>query len=167
MYARGFTKVALASAFIGFVPAASASAATTINDISTSTFGTANCSSKSILGSIGNQSNAFAFPWVIQVGAGTGECIRLETTLAAVGDLEIVAVSPSGTLFRDDDGGAGDLSLVKIASAEGGFYTVQISHFAGDAIDANFRLRYGRYSSGNANCSSPTPPAAAVQRDVK
>jgi hypothetical protein len=134
--------------------------ATTINDLSVRNCMRTNCSTESISGSIGNQSGVFPFPWEIQVGSEVGNCLRLETTFADV-DLEIVAVSPSGAVYRDDDGGAGDLSLVKIAPAERGWYTVQVSTFDGAAVSANFTLLYGRYASAsNPNCQPPTPPAA-------
>jgi hypothetical protein len=95
--------------------------------------------------------------------------VRLETT-KVLGDsglnLEMVVVSPSGQVFRDDDGGAGNLSLVKIAPTEQGFYTVQVSTANGGAAAVNFRLRYGRYAvAGNPNCAAPTPPVLSAARE--
>jgi hypothetical protein len=93
------------------------------------------------------------------VGAEAGNCVRLETTGSGA-DLEIVAVSPSGQVYRDDDGGAGNEALVKIAPAERGWYTVQVSTFNGAAVSTNFTLLYGRYgTASNVNCADPTPPA--------
>jgi hypothetical protein len=147
----------LAAASTIFAPTGPASAST-INDLSVSTCTTNNCSSEIITGSLTTH-GGFAIPWTIQVGANVRECLRLETTFAS-SDLEMVVTSPSGLVFRDDDGGVGTLSLVKIASAEAGWHTVQISRFNGSAAAENFTLRYGRYSAGNPNCAGATAPTA-------
>jgi hypothetical protein len=97
------------------------------------------------------------------VGAIANECVRLETVFAD-SNLEMVAVSPSGQVFRDNNSGAGDLSLVKIAPAESGWYTVQVARSNGTPAAENFGLRYGRYSGGNPNCASPTPPSLSAVR---
>ena len=154
---------ALLAASTTLAPAGLAGAAT-INDLSVSTCTSANCSTDSIAGSITTH-GGFAIPWVIQVGANAGECLRLATTVTS-SDLEIVAVSPSGRVFRNDDGGGGSLSLVKIAPAEAGWYTVQVSQFSGTPVAENFVMRYGRYTSAsNPNCSTPTPPALSAARE--
>src|SRR4051794_4361638 len=116
---------------------------------------------ESISGSIGNQGGVFPFPWEIQVGANVGQCLRLETTSVdpSSTDLEMVVVSPSGQVYRNDDLATGNrLSLVKVSPAERGWYTVQVSTFDGRPVTANFTLRYGSYSGGNPNCQTPTQP---------
>jgi hypothetical protein len=142
-----------ASAIAPAVPAG----ATTINDLSVSTCTSSNCSTDSIAGSLTTH-GGFSIPWVIQVGANTGECLRLATTVTT-SDLEIVAISPSGQVFRDDDGGTGNLSLVKISPAEAGWYTVRVARFNGAPVAENFVMRYGRYVAGNPNCAGATAPA--------
>jgi hypothetical protein len=149
----------LASALATFLPAGAVSAATTINDPTVASCLPTYCSAESITGTIGSH-GSYAFPWEIQVGSDPGQCVRLETTSVQGGlDLEMVVVSPSGRLFRDNDGGVGNLSLVKIAPTEQGWYTVQVSAANGGAALVNFTLSYGRYSSfGNPNCATATPP---------
>jgi hypothetical protein len=44
-----------------------------------------------------------------------------------------------------------------------GWYTLQISHYLGGDVFSNFTLRYGRYNSGNVNCSSATLPFSAEE----
>jgi hypothetical protein len=149
---------ALLAASATFASAGSASAST-INDLSVSTCTTTNCSTDSIAGSITSH-GGFSIPWVIQVGANGGECLRL-ATITTSSDLEMVAVSPSGLIFRDDDGGDGNLSLLKIAPAEAGWYTVQVARFNGSPTAENFVMRYGRYSAAsNPNCAAPNAPTA-------
>jgi hypothetical protein len=129
----------------------------TINSLPPSACNFNNCSAALIFGSITSH-GSFSIPWEAQVGAIAGECLRLETTTAD-SDLEIVAISPSGQVFSNDNGGAGNLSLVKIAPAESGWYTVRVARSNGTAAAENFILRYGRYTSAsNPNCASPTPP---------
>jgi hypothetical protein len=94
-----------------------------------------------------------AVPFVIQIQGVAGQCLRFETTEQDT-NLEMVVVAPNGNTYRDDDGGAGSLSLVKIVPAPNtGFYTVQISRFDGVAVNAAFTLRVGMYPATNPNCS--------------
>jgi len=168
MSSKTMVAAGLAAALAAFVPAGPAGAATTINASKLGTCGTPNCASDTIIGTLGSH-GTYAFPWTIQVASDPGQCVRLETT-KVLGDsglnLEMVVVSPSGQVFRDDDGGAGNLSLVKIAPTEQGFYTVQVSTANGGAAAVNFRLRYGRYAAaGNPNCAAPTPPVLSAARE--
>ena len=81
-------------------------------------------------------------------------------------DFELVAVAPNGQVFRNDDRVAGDRRpLVKVAGTLPGWYTVQVSEFAGHAVDADFTLAFGRYNNGNANCAPATTPSACGRRD--
>ena len=159
----GMAAAGLAATLATFAPVGSAGAATTINDLSVASCTGINCSSDTINGSL-SSIGSYAVPWAIQVGSDPGQCVRLETTFVQGGlDLEMVVVSPSGAVYRDDDGGAGLLSLVKIAPTEKGWYTVQISSFNGGSAAVNFTLRYGRYSSAtNPNCANPTPPVLSA-----
>jgi hypothetical protein len=96
-------------------------------------------------------------PWVIQVYAGAGECLRLFVDSAAF-DAKLTVVAPDGIVYRDDNGGGRQRPLVKVASATQGWYTVQVAHFSGLPQNANFELLYGRFVAGNVNCSQPTAP---------
>lgn len=121
-----------------------------------------NCSSLRVPGSVLNQGGAAAHPWVAQLFVGRGECVRLDVFTQGA-DLEMVAVAPNGTVYRNDDrAGATDRRpLVKLppATGSGGWYTVQISNFDGAAFfEPNFVLFYGRYPGGNPNCAGTTPP---------
>lgn len=155
----------VAATLAAFAPAMPAGAATTINDLTVASCTGARCSSEQITGSLGSF-GSYAFPWEIQVGSDPGQCIRLETTDVQGGlNLEMVVVSPSGAVYRDDDGGVGNTSLVKIAPTEKGYYTVQVSSFDGGSAAVNFILRYGRYAAaGNPNCAAPTPPVLRAAR---
>ena len=104
-----------------------------------------------------NSTNTQAIPFTAQVYSTGGECVRLQVTSSGAIDEEIVFVSPTGDVWRDDDGGPGNFPLVKANTDVDGWYTVHVNDFAGGGGAAIFTLRYGRYNSGNPNCSSPTP----------
>ncbi|HEX6010935.1 MAG TPA: hypothetical protein VFY87_03845 [Geminicoccaceae bacterium] len=156
MSSKTMAATGLAAALATFAPVGPTGAATTINTSTLGTCGTPNCASDTIIGTLGSH-GSYAFPWTIQVASDPGQCVRLDTTEVLGGsglNLEMVVVSPSGRVFRDDDGGVGNLPLVKITPSEQGFYTVQISTANGGAAAVNFKLRYGRYASPtNPNCA--------------
>jgi hypothetical protein len=130
-------------------------------DPSISTCTTADCSSVLLNGTTGNIANN-ADPWTIGLYARAGECLRIRT-LSQTADLENVTVAPSGTVFRNDDGGLAPCtlcSLVKFVAPNTGWYTVAINQFTGAATSADFQIAYGRYTGTNPNCAAPTPPAA-------
>lgn len=104
-----------------------------------------------------NSTNTQGIPFTAQVYSPGGECVRLEVTDQGAQDLEIVLVSPTGLVWRDDDGAGNNRPLVKANTDADGWYTVHVSQFAGDCCATIFQLRYGRYNSGNPNCGSPTP----------
>ena len=62
--------------------------------------------SATIIGTLSSH-GSYAIPWVIQVASDPGQCVRLEMTkvLGSGLNLEMVVVSPSGVVYRDDDGG--------------------------------------------------------------
>jgi hypothetical protein len=71
--------------------------------------------------------------YTIDVFAGTGECLRLAVTTQPA-DLDLVIVSPNGTVFSNDGhlGGAPDdlQPLVKIGSGpSSGWHTVHLAYF--------------------------------------
>jgi hypothetical protein len=107
-----------------------------------------------------NDTSVNAQPWVAELYAGIGECVRFFVTTTAF-DAKITVITPNGTIFRDDDSGGLLRPLVEIGSAPlSGWYTVQVAHFAGQPQNANFALKYGRYNFGNPNCAVPTSPLA-------
>ena len=110
-------------------------------------------------------------PWITEVLARRGECLRLDVTRPLASDdeddedldLELVVISPDGIVYRNDDRDElrpDDLRpLVKIANTPStGWYTVRVAHYLGAGDQTNFTLLYARYTTGNANCADPTPP---------
>ena len=97
-------------------------------------------------------------PWTAKIYAGTGECLRLSVT-STVFDAKISVISPSGTIYRDDDSGGLLRPLVRINNTQAGWYAVQVAHYRGVPQNANFTLLYGRYPAFNTNCEVPTSPA--------
>src|SRR4051812_25665905 len=148
----------LASALV--LGATTPALATQIFDFTNSKCTGTNCSSVQLGGTI-NANGAVAGPWVAEIFASQGQCLRLDVTQENV-NTEIVAVSPSGLVFRNDDrSGADQRPLVGINGTERGFYTVQVSTSAGDAVESDFVLAFGRYNLNNPNCTPATQPAAA------
>ena len=134
--------------------------ATQIFDFTNSSCTGTNCSSVQLGGTI-NANGTVAGPWVAEIFASQGQCLRLDVTQENV-NTEIVAVSPSGAVLRNDDrSGTDQRPLVKVNGTERGFYTVQVSTSAGNAVESDFVLAFGRYNLGNPNCAQPTQPAAA------
>jgi hypothetical protein len=136
--------------------------ATPIFDPDTSTCTGINCSSVRIDGAV-RQINGESRPWVIEIFANPGTCLRADVT-AQGADLEAVLIAPNGDVYRNDDSGATTCflcPLIKVDQTPGperGWYTLQIAHYFGIPVDANFTLLYGLYPTGNPNCASPTPP---------
>jgi len=108
-------------------------------------------------------------PFFVQVWADVGECLRLDVETQQE-DFELVVVSPDGTVWRNDDraGAADRRPLVKInGTPKMGFYTVQVSAFNGGLDTAEFRLKYGRFNVGSANCALPTASLTPTQAPEK
>ncbi len=148
-----------ALAILGFVPPGSA---TEIFDDTTDSCTFINCSSLRIPGSILNHVGVSPHPWVAQIFKEIAPCMRLDV-VAQESDLEIVAIAPDGTVYRNDDrNGNSDLRPLVVVgpNTRKGWYTVQISNFNGSTLEPNFQLRYGTYLSG-VNCANPTPGSTA------
>lgn len=131
---------------------------------------TANCSSFQLGGVVTNFAGT-QHPWVAQVFALAGECLRLEGIFAP-NDLALTVTGitrdVNGTIpgeqhgWFDDDTAGGLLPLIEIDPIPtSGFYTVSMFRWAGQAQDTQFVLLYGRYPSGNPNCSAPTIPTGS------
>jgi hypothetical protein len=101
--------------------------------------------------------------WVMLVRAGLHECLRLDI-LSQGTYTELVVVSPSAVIWRNSARGTSatgcaQCPLVKIAStSQSGYYVVQVNHRSGTPSNSPFKLAYGRYNTGNANCANPTAP---------
>jgi hypothetical protein len=132
------------------------SAQTNIFDDSQSICTGTNCSTLRLPGTLLNFAPS-AGNWDINVFSSGGECVRLDV-ISQNTDLEMVVVAPNGTVYRNDDRTGSDLRpLVKIdTTPNNGWYTVHLARFDGSAVNANFVLLYGRYNTGNVNCSNPT-----------
>jgi len=133
-----------------------------------------NCSSQSIHGTYHSDALGDRDPFILQIYSFGDECVRLDVTNATDAvtglpqDLEMVLISPTGRIWRNDDRSASDFRpLIRAITDINGWYTLQVSHFAGADVIADFTLRYGRYNSGNPNCSPVTPPliTSEIQKD--
>ncbi len=165
--------VLLATLFCGLALTARPVWATPLFDPSVNTCTTLNCGSVRLDGTVtGERNGVNAVPWVVELYAQPRECVRIAIT-AESQDLETVVVAPNGAVFRNDDGFVAPCTVcpvVKIGNAPNfGWYTVSVSQFNGAPVETNFTMFYGRYSSGNPNCSSPTPPLspATAEPSVK
>jgi len=133
-----------------------------------------NCSSQSIHGTYHSDALSDRDPFILQIYSFGDECVRLDVTSAidtVTGlpqDLEMVLISPTGRIWRNDDRSASNSRpLIRAITDINGWYTLQVSHSTGADVIADFTLRYGRYNSGNPNCSPVTPPliTSEIQKD--
>jgi hypothetical protein len=151
-------------AALGVFAVGQASATNMFND-NVSNTGVIDGASLTINGTL-NDSNANAQPWVAELYAGTGECLRLFVSSQAF-DAKLTVISPNGEIFRDDDSGGSLRPLVEINGAPvSGWYTVQVAGFSGLPQNGTFTLLYGRYLFDNPNCSSPTQPLILQGQDT-
>jgi hypothetical protein len=106
-------------------------------------------------------------PWVWQVSATAGECLRVHVTTAAT-DLEMALVSSDPAkaaggvnfVWANDNNGSDNKPLIKVDPVPvSGLYVVVVAA-KGTTASSPFVLRYGRYQSGNSNCAGPTQPGA-------
>jgi hypothetical protein len=123
-----------------------------------------NCSSQSIRGTYHSDAAGDSDPFILQIYSGGGECVRLDVT-AETHDLEMVLISPTGRIWRNDDIFDDPRPLIEAITDINGWYTLQVSHYTGANVIADFTLRYGRYNSGNPNCSSVTTPIITSEID--
>jgi hypothetical protein len=120
---------------------------------------TANCGATVLYGRLNKSDRCCGFdnltlPWVVQVYAAAGECLRLHVT-QKVGNVELVAIAP-GSHRAWRNGAASPLLKIRTAQGEAGWFLVQVNDAAGDPRDANFTLRYARYAATNPNCNAPS-----------
>lgn len=132
---------------------------------------TNNCGAMAFYGTVVNATDSLGenVPFVMQVWGAPGQCLKLWTDWQEA-DLELVVVSPSGAVWRNDDAvipGCSNCSLLKIATTTRGLYTVHVNHWSGVAGTYDFRLWMARYTStSNPNCSGANAPMAVQGRET-
>jgi hypothetical protein len=134
-----------------------------IHDPTTSTCTGANCSSVVLGGTLLSLGTGSAGQWIQEVFARAGQCVRIQVTQETQ-DLAMTVVAPNGAIYENDQGGGAcpNCPNVKIGNApRTGWYSVNVAHFNGAAVEGSFTLAYGTYPAGNANCAGPTPPFSA------
>jgi len=103
-------------------------------------------------------------PFVTQIYALRGECMRLEISEQSA-DTALLVLSPS-VLFgqgSDDRDGADDRPLLLLdALPWTGWYTVVVSNERTGNATVRFELEYGRYPGGNANCQAAAAAAGGM-----
>jgi hypothetical protein len=104
-------------------------------------------------------------PFVVELFSAGQECLRIAVTAQGT-DLEATLVAPDGVTWRDDDSGGSLRPLIKAITTTRGWHILRLSHFAGQAVNADFTVNVARLASGDVSCSGATPPAvtfSAVQ----
>ena len=99
-------------------------------------------------------------PFVVQVFAAEGECLRLDV-VTETADTSLIILSPAVLAFGgNDDREPTDTRPLFFDDPmpATGWYTVAISYWDWAPTTAKFILKYGRYPTGNPNC--PVVPAA-------
>jgi hypothetical protein len=130
---------------------------------------TVNCNAVNINGISQRNSFGDSIPFTVSLFADVNQCIRLDVTSQSA-DMEIVLVSPSGSIWRNDDFN-GTRPLITARGDVKGYYTVQVNFFNGaQAVNSVqlFSLAYGLYIPGTpVNCPSPAGPTLATQQIAK
>ena len=106
-------------------------------------------------------------PFVVEVFAGAGECLRV-AGVAQGADLEATLVAPSGRVWQDDDSGGSNLPLIKAIAPTRGWHVLVFSQFAGtpsSTIDFTFDI--SRLPSTSSLCTPATPPRIAAAPAAK
>lgn len=103
-------------------------------------------------------------PFVIQVFAAEGECLRLDID-SQTQDLTMLVAFPSvnfGSISDDRDFEGGDYRpLIQLDPLPWtGWYTVAVSYWDLANTSGKFILKYGRYPTGNPNCVGSVVPTA-------
>jgi hypothetical protein len=116
-----------------------------------STCTTINCSGMTIRGQ--QQSSE---PFVIQVYAREGECLRLDVSTQTE-DTALLIVAPAVPNTGSSDDVVGTRPIFGLDPVPiTGWYTIAVSYFTYDPRISRFTLEYGRYNGGNLNCSQAT-----------
>jgi hypothetical protein len=97
-------------------------------------------------------------PFVIQVYADFGECLRIDVTKQGK-DAELLVINPNinVSMYNDDRDAADDRPLVVIDPVEyTGWHSILVGYWEASRKPTKFFLKYGRYDSGNPNCQAVT-----------
>lgn len=122
------------------------------------------CTTENCAGETIRATHQAAEPFVTQIFARAGECLRLDVT-EQTADVALVVVAPvPPAIVRNADRSSGDTRpLVKVDGLDfTGWYTVVVGFEDTGNTVVRFRLDYGRYLGGNANCAAPA--TSAVQK---
>lgn len=98
-------------------------------------------------------------PVMLQLYAKDNECLRVEVTSDGGNDLQMALVSSDpDTSWSDDDSGVDLKPRIEVdPTPNKGWYTLVIGHWQGyGGSTKSFTVKYGRYNSGNPNCSDAT-----------
>ncbi len=163
-YQKSAIRTSLGVGLALFVVASAAYAGQGIYDVRGTCRGN-NCQSILLNGSYDVDDRSDADCFSVQLYTAGSECVRLQVSHAwdtdpdpnNTTDPAMTFSCPDGSIWRDDDSGAGVKPLIKAETSGAGWCTVQVCDYRGAGYDADFRLRYGRYVSGNPNCNNPTP----------
>ena len=125
-----------------------------------STCTTTNCAGESI-----RATHQAAEPFVTQIFARAGECLRLDV-IQQTADLALLVAAPIPPAIArnsDRDGATDTRPLLMLDELQWtGWYTIIVGFEDIGNTVVRFRLDYGRYPGGNANCVAPA--AASVQK---
>jgi hypothetical protein len=123
---------------------------------------TINCAGMTIRGI--QQANE---PFVIQVFAREGECMRLDVSTQTEDTAMVIIATTAGDFASVDD----TFELRPIFGLDPvpatGWYTVAVGYFTYDPRIARFTLEYGRYPTGSINCSQATANQAMAPAQLK
>lgn len=101
-------------------------------------------------------------PFVVQVYAGAGECLRLEVTRVSSGNLEMGVFSPDieERHYVDDNSGGFPFprSIIDPTPVHG-WYIVAVSEVIGAAVEIDFDISYGPYTTRSLVCQPATLPS--------
>ncbi len=100
-------------------------------------------------------------PFVAQVFTAGNECMRIAVTSQGQ-DLEATLISPSGTIWQDDDSGGLNRPLIKAVTNVRGWYPLTLSHWSGASVNADFTMTVQRAATTSSLCAPATTPRAAV-----
>ena len=123
---------------------------------------TINCAGMTIRGL--QQANE---PFVIQVYAREGECLRLDVSTQTEDTAMLLIATTAGDFATADDTFDFRPILGIDPVPQTGWYTVAISYFDYDDRISRFTLEYGRYPTGSLNCSQATAATAMAPVQMK
>ncbi|MCI0599123.1 MAG: hypothetical protein L0Y50_05705 [Beijerinckiaceae bacterium] len=106
-------------------------------------------------GTVETTANGNADPFVIETFSQGNECLQFLVTFQGA-DLEATLVAPDGRSWRDDDSAGGLRPRINAVTTKKGWHILRLSHFFGDAVNADFTVRITR--NAVSFCNPATPP---------